>query len=73
MPWPSVESWMPAASKGPLRLSMSDAGGTAARRNFGTLPDEARSGPMRPLRDPLFLLLFATAAATAFFAVYVAM
>jgi hypothetical protein len=32
-----------------------------------------RFARMRPLRDPLFLLLFATAAATAFFAVMVAM
>ena len=39
----------------------------------GTIPSVARSGGMRPFRDPLFLLLFATAAATAFFAVYVAL
>jgi hypothetical protein len=39
----------------------------------GTIAAGPRSGHMRPFRDPLFLLLFATAAATAFFAVYVSM
>ena len=44
-----------------------------AQRNFGTFGPKTRSQGMRPFRDPLLLLLFATAAATAFFAVYVTM
>ncbi|HJU32455.1 MAG TPA: hypothetical protein VJ740_13410, partial [Hyphomicrobiaceae bacterium] len=41
--------------------------------SIGTFAGTRRFGRMRPLRDPLFLLLFATAAATAFFAVIIAM
>jgi hypothetical protein len=40
---------------------------------IGTLAPGWRLRPMRPYRDPLILLLVATAAATAFFAVLVSM